>query len=134
MANSLKSEVLKIDAYIPSKPAAFSLSHHAGNIRSYCLVFDELLPEESFAYWLELMSTMRAENILRIKGIIEFKEKPDTPVIIHGVQQVVHPFVPMPEWPSEDTRSRLVVIGENLNGSEITVTFERYVGVRASLL
>ncbi|BFM49175.1 GTP-binding protein [Marinomonas sp. THO17] len=135
--NQWQVEAASIDAYIPLAKQTFSLSnavmhplsHHAGKIRSYCLIFDHPLPEAELVYWLELMSTMRAENILRIKGIIEFQEKPGQPVIIHGVQQVTHPFVIMPEWPSDDHRSRIVIIAENLSEAEIVRTFEHYVGV-----
>lgn len=137
-----QAEAASIDAYIPIASKSFALSnsvmhplsHHAGKIRSYCLIFDHPLPEAELAYWLELMSTMRAENILRIKGIIEFQEKPGQPVIIHGVQQVTHPFVIMPEWPSEDHRSRIVIIAEDLSEEEIVRTFEQYVGVKVPKL
>jgi G3E family GTPase len=35
--------------------------------------------------------------------------------VIHGVQHLIHPIDRLERWPSEDRRTRIVLIGRNLN-------------------
>ena len=42
-------------------------------------------------------------------------DDPDRPVIVHGVQHLIHSIDTLDRWPSNDKRTRLVVIGRNLN-------------------
>ena len=53
------------------------------------------------------------KNVLRVKGILNVLDVP-TPVVIHGVQHVVHPPAHLDRWPGDERRSRLVFIVRNL--------------------
>ena len=53
--------------------------------------------------------TGHAEDILRIKGLLAIAGRP-RPVVVQGVHHVLHPPAELPDWPSADRRSRLVVI------------------------
>jgi G3E family GTPase len=57
---------------------------------------------------------MRGDDLLRLKAIIALADRPDQPVVLHGVQHLFHPPVLLPEWPSEDHRTRIVFITRDL--------------------
>jgi G3E family GTPase len=53
------------------------------------------------------------ERVLRVKGILNVLGLA-TPVVIHGVQHVIHPPAHLEVWPSDDRRSRIVFIVRGL--------------------
>ena len=57
-------------------------------------------------------------NVLRVKGLLNVRGEA-TPVIINGVQHLVHPPVHLVEWPDTDRRSRIVFIVQNLTQAQI---------------
>jgi len=90
------------------------VNRHDERIRSFCVHIDEPLPWQQVATWLELLTTYRGEDLLRIKGLLNVEES-ETPVVVHGVQHMFHPPVQLPAWPSADRRSRLVFITRDLD-------------------
>jgi G3E family GTPase len=66
-----------------------------------------------FDLWLEALMTGAGPNLLRLKAVIHL-EGLDHPFALHGVQHLVHPPVPLPQWPRSDRTSRIVVIGRDL--------------------
>lgn len=66
-----------------------------------------------FDLWLESLMTGAAANLLRLKAVIHV-EGMKHPFALHGVQHIIHPPVPLPDWPRGDTVSRIVVIGRDL--------------------
>ena len=53
------------------------------------------------------------QKVLRVKGILNVKGL-SAPVVIHGVQHVVHPPAHLERWPDDDRRSRIVFIVRGL--------------------
>ncbi|MDH2434346.1 GTP-binding protein [Pokkaliibacter sp. MBI-7] len=104
-------------------------SHHSSRLQTYCLQWTQPLPQQGLADWLERLVAMRGEQLLRVKGLVQLAEHPHQPTVIHGVQQLLHPFTQLPEWPDAAHCSRLVLIVDGISFSEIARTFERYVGV-----
>ncbi len=91
------------------------VSRHDARIHSFCLTFDEPLPWDGLATWLEVLTMTRGESVLRIKGILNL-EGEARPVAIHGVQSLFHPPVMLERWPEgDDRRSRLVFILRDLD-------------------
>jgi G3E family GTPase len=82
---------------------------HDHEVRAVCLEFDEPLDWTAFGIWLTMLLQARGEDVLRVKGLIDVGA--EGPVVINGVQHVVHPPEHLPSWPDEDRRSRLVFIG-----------------------
>src|SRR5215467_15318106 len=64
--------------------------------------------------WLDGLAMMRGEDLLRLKAIVALSDRPDQPVVLHGVQHLFHPPVLLPEWPSADKRTRMVFITRDL--------------------
>jgi G3E family GTPase len=69
---------------------------------------------------------MRGDDLLRVKAIVSIAEKPDQPVVLHGVQHVFHPPVLLPEWPSDDRRTRIVFITRDLPQDAIERTLSAF--------
>jgi G3E family GTPase len=89
-------------------------NRHDERIQAFCVHIDEPLPWQQVATWLELLTTYRGDDLLRIKGILNVEES-ETPVVVHGVQHMFHPPVQLDAWPSDDRRSRLVFITRDMD-------------------
>jgi G3E family GTPase len=90
-------------------------NRHDARIHSFCLTFDEPLPWDGLATWLEVLAMTKGENLLRMKAILNLQGE-DQPIAIHAVQHLFHPPVKLAAWPEGDTRqSRLVFILRDLD-------------------
>jgi G3E family GTPase len=101
---------------------------HDDHVASFVLAFDKPLSWEPLALALEVLMSMRGENLLRVKGIVNVVESP-VPLVIHGVQHLFHPPVTLPEWPDDDRRSRIVFITRDLSRDAVQQLLEQAVGV-----
>jgi G3E family GTPase len=86
---------------------------HEGEVRALCLVIDEPLDWSAFGIWLTMLLQSRGADVLRVKGLLDVGGP--GPVLLNGVQHVVHPPVHLDAWPDEERRSRLVFIGRGLD-------------------
>jgi G3E family GTPase len=89
------------------------VNRHDDQIQAYCVYLEERLPWDQIASWLELLTTYRGDDILRVKGMLNVAES-ETPVVVHGVQHMFHPPVQLDAWPDDDRRSRIVFITRGL--------------------
>jgi G3E family GTPase len=85
---------------------------HATDITPFCLLFDEPLDWTAFGIWLTMLLQARGSDLLRVKGLLNVGG--EGPLLLNGVQHVVHPPEHLDAWPDDDRRSRLVFIGRGL--------------------
>ena len=97
--------------------AAFT---HDRSVRTVSLRFKRPFQWASFSAALELLSTLRGPDLLRVKGIVNVDGKP---VVVQGVQHIFHTPVELDRWPSADTDSRLVFITRNIEADVIRNLF-----------
>jgi G3E family GTPase len=90
---------------------------HAGDIGSFCLVFDQQLDWTAFGIWLTMLLQARGSDLLRVKGLVNVGG--EGPLLLNGVQHVVHPPEHLDGWPDDDRRSRIVFIGRNLDRTTV---------------
>ena len=93
-------------------------SRHDERVHSFCLVHDEPVDWTAFGIWLTLLLHTHGGEVLRVKGLLNVAGV-DTPVVINGVQHVVHPPVHLDAWPDADRRSRVVFIVRSLERARI---------------
>ncbi len=94
-------------------------NRHDARIHSFCLTFDEPLPWDGLATWLEVLAMTKGENLLRMKAILNLQGE-SQPIAIHAVQHLFHPPVKLAAWPEGDTRqSRLVFILRDLDRATV---------------
>ena len=102
----------------PAPIAATSFRPHDSDIASISVIVDEPLDEVAFDRWFDMLVTFKGRDLLRVKGIL-FLQGVDTPFVFHGVQQIFERPIPIRNWSGTDRRTRIVLIGRNLNGPEI---------------
>jgi len=90
------------------------VNRHDEHIKALCLTIDEPIHRDALDLWLNALLLFRGADLLRIKGIINVAGL-DGPMVIHGVQHILHPPVTLKEWPSEDRRSRIVFITRDID-------------------
>lgn len=94
------------------------VSRHDAHIHSFCLIYEEPIDWTAFGIWLTMLLHTHGENVLRVKGMLNVKGI-ETPVVINGVQHVVHPPMHLSAWPDADRRSRIVFIVRDIEPSRI---------------
>ena len=103
-------------------------SRHDAEITTFCATFDVPLDWTAFGLWLSMLLNCHGENVLRVKGILDVGGMPG-PVVIHGVQHIVHPPVHLERWPSDDRRSRIVFIVRGLEREAIERSLAAFNGL-----
>lgn len=101
---------------------------HSQSISSRSFYLDDPVTQASVLQWIELLAALRGEKLLRLKGLIRTVEEPERPMLIQAVQHVLHPVERLDYWPDDEHRSRIVIIGEDLDFDTIERTFRSHVG------
>ena len=78
--------------------------------------------------FIDLVRSLHGPKLLRLKGIVKIAETPEQPLVIHGVQHVMHPAVRLERWPDADERTRIVLITRDLDPSAVTKLFDAFLG------
>jgi G3E family GTPase len=95
---------------------------HDASIRSFCLWFDRPFTWDSFAAAVQVLTSLRGSDLLRVKGLVNVAGEAG-PVVVQGAQHVFHPPVTLEAWPGEDRRSRIVFITRNLERGSVESLF-----------
>jgi G3E family GTPase len=103
-------------------------NRHDERIRAFCVVIDEPLAEGMLDAWIDLQLSLSGPDMLRIKGILNLRGRP-RPVVIQGVQHIMHPPVELPEWPGDDQRSKLVFITRDIPRETIEASIGAFLDV-----
>jgi G3E family GTPase len=108
-------------------------NRHDERIRAFTLTSDEPIAAASFEMFIDLLRSLHGPKLLRLKGIIKLAEEPDQPLVIHGVQHVMHPPARLERWPEgDDQRSRIVLITRDLGPEEVRPLFDAFLNRAAA--
>ncbi len=122
------AELLRVDVYTPGHRETevarwFSAtsdhqhiddhSRHDSDIHAFCIVVEGALDWTAFGVWLTMLLHCHGDKILRVKGMLNVQGVA-TPVVINGVQHLIHPPVHLTHWPDGDRRSHIVFIVQGL--------------------
>jgi len=107
----------------PGKPENDRGHDHGVGIESFALIHEGSIREAGLTLWIDMLAAYRGPGLLRVKGLLNVEGQP---VEIHAVQQIFHPPVELPAWPSDDHRSRLVFITRGLSEADIERTFSAF--------
>jgi G3E family GTPase len=98
-------------------------NRHDDRIKAFCFTFDTPIDPQAFDTWITFLLDLLGTDMLRIKGIVNLAGR-NTPTVIHCVQHLFHPVVELPEWPSDDRRTRIVFITRDIGRNTIDYTFK----------
>ncbi|HEU6441377.1 MAG TPA: GTP-binding protein [Microvirga sp.] len=104
------------------------VNRHDERIRAFCLTSDRPVRQGTLDMFLDLLRSTQGAKLLRVKGLVALAEDPEHPVVIHGVQHVVHVPAILPRWPSEDRRSRIVLIVDDLERETVEKLWNAFLG------
>ena len=104
------------------------VNRHDKSIRAFTLVHDQPIGYAAVEMFLDLLRSTQGERLLRMKGIVCLVENADRPLVLHAVQRLMHPPVRLERWPSEDHRTRLVIISKDLSEDYVRDLFGAFVG------
>ena len=102
------------------------VNRHDDRIRAFCIIRERPISWTALSAWLDALAEMRGDDLLRLKAIVALSDRPNQPVVLHGVQHLFHPPVLLPEWPSEDHRTRMVFITRDLPREAIETTLTAF--------
>lgn len=104
-------------------------------IHSISFTFDTSLDWTAFGVWLSMLLHARGEEVLRVKGLLDVGEA--GPVVLNGVQHIIHPPEHMEQWPDAEESSHLVFIVRSIQPEDIQLsleTFQDLLGTRAEMV
>ncbi len=106
----------------PAMPMAPPAAHTHG-VDTFGIVLERQISRLDFARALGGLARERGTDLLRVKGIVRFADRPERPAVVQAAQHAM--FAPewLPDWPDEDRRSRLVFVVHDIPRAEILAHF-----------
>jgi G3E family GTPase len=118
----------------PAAPAALSIdpidpiARHSHGIDAFAVTFDRPMSRFDFARALGQLAGVRGSDLLRVKGIVAFADRPERPALVQAAQHTL--FAPewlddwpkdwpAGDWPAGNRRSRLVFVVHEIPRPEI---------------
>lgn len=94
----------------PNMPGGHSAPESQGEAGtgSLSLTFDGPVEWAAFGAWLSMLLHARGEQVLRVKGLLDVGEA--GPVVLDGVQHIIHPPRHLERWPDADQGTRIIFI------------------------
>jgi G3E family GTPase len=105
------------------RPRPNATATHAHGISALSIRLQRPMDRLRFAMALGGLARDHGEKLLRVKGLVEFTDRPGGPAAIHAVQHTLYPPRWLERWPDGDVTSRLVFIIRDLEPDEILRRF-----------
>ncbi len=107
------------------------VNRHDARVQAFTLATERAIPAAMLDLFLELLRSTHGPNLLRMKAIVNIEETPDRPMVLHGVQHVLHPATQLEAWPDADHRTRMVFIVRDIEPRVIRELFDAFLGYTA---
>lgn len=105
------------------------VTRHGGDIRSFSIVHDRPIEPMALDMFIDLLRSAHGEKLLRMKAIVAVADRPDRPLVLHGVQNVFHTPERLAAWPDpNDRRTRMVLITKGLTEDFVRDLFDAFTG------
>jgi G3E family GTPase len=110
--------------------------HLQDDVKSLSLTFDRPIDWNAFGLWLSMLLYACGEKVMRVKGLLDVGE--EGPVLLNGVQHIIHPPEHLREWPDQQAehRSHIVFIMKSIEADQLLQSlhsFQHMIGARAEL-
>lgn len=110
----------------PDAPEHAHSHRHDARVSSFSLVDDRPLSLAGLEMFLDLLLSTHGHRLLRLKGIVETTDDPGRPLVIHAVQQILHPPARLAAWPDGRRGVRLVLIGFDVGEAYVRDLFAAF--------
>ena len=97
-----------------------------GAISNWSFEGSNVIDENRFSEWITMLYTLRPFAMLRIKGVVKFKNRRQ-PVLIQGVGKSIGKIQELDGWPIGLNKTRLILIFNGLSQGSIGASFSRWV-------
>jgi G3E family GTPase len=100
-------------------------THSREAAHSLSVTFDRPIDWNAFGMWLSLLLHSCGENVMRVKGLLDVGER--GPVLLNGVQHIIHPPEHLPAWPKQvEPRSHVVFIMKSIDPEQLMQSLEAF--------
>ncbi|NTJ43970.1 GTP-binding protein [Agrobacterium larrymoorei] len=105
------------------------VNRHNASIRSFSILHDRPIDPVAIEMFVDLLRSAHGEKFLRMKAIVQLSDRPDRPLVLHGVQSIFHPPQRLAAWPDPaDRRTRMVLITKDLPEVFVKDLFAAFTG------
>ncbi|MEA1830898.1 GTP-binding protein [Methylobacterium durans] len=113
---------------VRAAPQPQDVNRHDASIRAFSLTNDAPVSRAALEMFLDLLRSSQGSKLLRLKGLVAVADDPERPLVLHGVQHVLHAPISLPAWPDQDRRSRLVLIVRDLDPAFVGQLWDAFLG------
>ncbi|MGY5797603.1 CobW family GTP-binding protein [Rheinheimera faecalis] len=134
LASWLNFGAVQFESLDPNRSSALlrstdaELNPHQQSINAYCYQIDKPVTLRAIELWLDALLPQLGHQLLRLKAILNIEGFPG-PMVIHGVQQLLHPTAVLTHWPNKDRQSKLVFITDDLTAKQLEVSLKPLFGL-----
>ncbi|ANL36045.1 CobW family GTP-binding protein [Rhizobium phaseoli] len=108
---------------------AHDVNRHDASIRSFSIVEEKPIDPMALEMFIDLLRSAHGEKLLRMKAIVSVSDRPERPLVLHGVQSIFHPPLRLAAWPDpSDRRTRMVLITRDLPEAFVKDLFDAFLG------
>lgn len=111
----LKDESPLAKAFSARAASQWLPGNRHSDVYTKSLVIEGSVTSRQVTTFLDILMRAAGDRLLRLKGLISLTDDPDRPYLIHIVQGIFHPPQRLQSWPSQDHRTRLVVIADGID-------------------
>ena len=96
---------------------------HTHGVAAFTIILEGAVSRLDFARALGRLANDRGNDLLRVKGLVRFADRPEKPAVVQAAQHAM--FTPewLDAWPDADQRSRLVFVVHDISPEEILDRF-----------
>lgn len=123
--DAARAKLKQIAGLAPAGPH-HNHGHHHDSVATIRITEESPIDWEAFGVWLSLLLHANGDKLLRVKGLLHIAES-DGPVVIQGVQHVIHPPEHLGSWEGLDKATDLVFIMRDLDPEMIRKSFRAFV-------
>ena len=123
------ADLLSLAGLSPVGPAGTArpvFSAHDASLASFVLTTDKAMDPYRLGGFLDELLERYGAGLLRFKALVKLADDPERPVVIHGVQHMMHPPERLGAWPDRDRNSRLVFIVKDIEPRRIDDLFAAF--------
>ena len=109
------------DTAVSTRQAPTAL--HTHGVHAHAVALGKPCSRLEFARALGGLARERGDDLLRVKGILAFSDRPERPAFVQGAQHALYPPIWLEHWPDDDRRGRLQFIVHGIALSDILERF-----------